>query len=141
MKNKIWIVISLVLLAAAILFACLWLHERNDRSDLKEAAQFEASASYADFVQYTQTGSEASYRQAVASFYAYEQSYYRCVEGTNKESNYLAANQMYGYLLLSPEKCQEHIAEIEEALALLSASIEDENAYLKMAHVVNILSE
>ena len=62
-------------------------------------------------------------------------------EGTNKSSNYAFCNEVYGCLVLSPEKSQKHIAEIIEVMEILAANVEDENGYLRMADLRNNMQE
>lgn len=141
MKTKTCVVISAILLVATIVFASLWYSVKNNKTDFKEMAQYEASTSYSSFVDFQSNSNESSYWQAVASFYSFEQSYYRYIEGANKSFNYIVSNEIYGYLLISPEKCQSHIEDVIEIMDLLSKNVEDENAYLKMSNLRNILDE
>ncbi len=141
MKSKSLAVLSVVLLIAAIVFACLWIHERNDRSDWKQTAQIEAGAAYDSFVEYQTHAHESSYRQAAASFYAFKQAYYRYTEDADKSYNYDVSNELYGFMVISPEKCQSHIAEITDIVKLLAENVDDENAYLLMAGLSAVMSE
>ena len=69
------------------------------------------------------------------------QAYYLLIDGTNKASNYVFCNEVYGHLVLSPEKSQKHIVEIIEVMEILSINVENEDGYLRMADLRNNMQE
>jgi len=60
-------------------------------------------------------------------------------QDTNKSTNSHYCNDFYGYLVLSPEECQAHISEVVEVLNILAKNVEDENGYIRMFELENLL--
>ena len=56
-------------------------------------------------------------------------------------SQYAFCNEVYGYLVLSPETSQKHMAEIIEVMEILSMNVENEDGYLRMADLRNNIQE
>ena len=60
-------------------------------------------------------------------------------EDTNKSTNYIFCNEVYGSLVLSPELSQTHIADIVYVMKILSENVMDENGYVRMSELRNML--
>ncbi len=144
MKNRIKTILIICLAASTLLFVFLWQSEKNEKSykdDVQLLAQSSARSSYEHFVEYQKNGDESSYWYGVADFRAFEQAYQLLIVNTNKNSDYLFCNEVYGLLVLTPEKCQERIADIIETMELLAKDVEDVNGYNKMSSLRNRLRE
>ena len=118
--------------ATTLIFGALWNKERNDKSEILLLAQASASDAYAQFSTYQRSGENSDYWHAVSAFRSFQQAYYLLVKDTNKVPNYVFCNEVYGSLILAPERSQTHISEITETMALLAENVEDENGYLLM---------
>lgn len=136
-KRRLTTIIIVCLTIFSLLFAVLWQRAENNKDDIRQLAQASASDAYSQFVDYQTNGEESSYWYGVAAFRSFEQAYYLLIDGTNKSSNYVFCNEVYGYLVLSPEKSQEHIVEIIEIMEMLSMNVENEDGYLRMADLRN----
>lgn len=141
MKKKIIPVLAICLAASTILLAMLWRSAENSKDDVRLLAQASAAEAYTHFVAYQTHGQTSSYWYGVAEFRSFENAYHLLTEGTNKATNYVFCNEVYGHLVLSPEKSQLHISEIVEVMEILSLDVEDENGYLRMADLRNNIQE
>lgn len=139
MKKKLLIILIAVLALTAVVFCVLWRQEATDNSQALSLAQSGAREALERFSDYQESGAESDYWDGVAAFRSFQQAYYLLVEGTNKIPNYTFCNEVYGCLLLSPEKSREHISEIISVMAILAADVRDENGYLAMAELRNVL--
>ena len=141
MKRKAAAILILCLTIFSLLFAVLWQRAENRKDDIRQLAQASASDAYSQFVEYQANGEVSSYWYGVAAFRSFEQAYYLLVDGTSKSSNYAFCNEVYGYLVLSPETSQKHMAEIIEVMEILSMNVENEDGYLRMADLRNNIQE
>ena len=141
MKKKFATILIICLTILSLLFGVLWQKAENNKDDIRELAQASASDAFSQFVEYQTTGEMSSYWHGVAAFRSFEQAYYLLVDGTSKSSNYAFCNEVYGYLVLSPEASQKHMAEIIEVMEILSMNVENEDGYLRMADLRNNIQE
>lgn len=139
MKKTILIILIIVLVIAVLLLLGLHGMSLHDDSDILLLAQYGAREAYTSFTDFKNNGEESDYLNGVASFYLFQQSYYLLVEETNKSANYIFCNEVYGSLILSPEQAKLHISEILEVMKILADNVRDENGYVKMAELRNIL--
>lgn len=141
MKKRLEIALSVFLIISIILLIALWGSAKHSKDDVRRLAQAGATDAYSNFLEYQTTGDESHYWYGVAGFRSFEQAYHLLTEGTNKSPNYTFCNEVYGYLVLFPEKCQNHIPEITEVMAVLASDVEDENGYIRMAELRNTMLE
>ncbi len=139
MKKHTCKVLIVCLIILALVFAFLWQTEKSNRDDLRLLAQASAKDAHSQFKEYQEMGHESSYWYGVAAFRSFEQAYYLLTEGTNKNINYTFFNQVYGALVLSPDKCQSHVAELVAATAVIANDIEDDNGFIRMSELYNLL--
>ena len=138
--RKKWMTALLVLLALSnAVFIGLWRAAEEDSSDVRALAQAGAAGALQMFREYRETGEESCWQYAVADFRSFQQAYYLLVEGTSRRGNYTFCNEVYGQLVLTPERSQRHVEELIEAMALLAEDVADENGYLRLAELRNDL--
>ena len=138
MKKRIEIIIIICLAISTLVFGVLWQSAEKNNEDIKLLAQSSAADAYTDFTDYQNNGHESSYWSGVANFRSFQQAYYLMTEGTNKSTNYIFCNEVYGYLVLSPEESQGHISEVIEVMEILAQNVEDENGYIRMSELRNL---
>lgn len=102
-------------------------------------AQAEANKTYTSFSAYQESGDDGDYWQGVAAFYAFQEAYGLLTEDTNKSTNRIFCNEVYGSLVLSPELSQAHISDIVYVMKILSENVMDENGYVRMLELRNTL--
>lgn len=141
MTKRYCVIIIVCFFMSTIAFCGLWLGAKYDKSEILLLAQEGANDAFIQFTQYQQTGDESYYWAGVASFRSFEQAYYLIVEGTNKTTNYIFCNEVYGSLVHAPERSRNHIAEIVAVMEALSYDVRDENAYLLMENLRNSLQQ
>ena len=139
MRRKIPAVLAVCLAATTLLFAFLWQREVRSHDETRALAQAGAADAYAHFAAYQETGEESDYWYGVAAFRSFAQAYHLLVEGTNKDTNYLFCNEVYGQLVLSPGDGRAHSSELVAVMEILAQDVEDENGYLRMSELRNLL--
>ncbi len=140
MKKGIAAILAVCFAVSALVFAFLWISEKNSKDDLRELAQAGATDAYAQFAMYRDNGDIRRYWDGVASFRTFQQAYLSLFQGTNSSSNYLICDEVYGYLIDEPEKSRIHIADIVNIMELFSQDIEDLNGHAQMLNLRNALS-
>jgi hypothetical protein len=141
-KKRLAIIAIFCLLITTAVFFGLWQSEKNNLSDVRQLAQISAASALDKFEEYRITNDESDYWYAVAEFRLFEQTYHRLVEQTtNKDGNYLFCNEVYGYLVLYPERSQSHINEIIDVMTILADNVTDDNGYLRMSDLRNTIQE
>ena len=139
MKKRFEAFLIVCLSISTLIFALLWQSQRNNKDDIRALAQASAADACIQFTEYQTDGCESSYWYGVAAFRSFQQAYHSLTEGTNKAANYTFCNEVYGYLVLSPEISQSYISEIIETMSILSLDVEDENGHIKMSELRNSL--
>ena len=139
MKRRIEIIIIICLVISTVVFGVLWQRAENNDKDIKSLAQTSAFQAYTQFLEYEKNGHESDYWYGVGDFRAFQQAYSLMTQDTNKSTNSHYCNDFYGYLVLSPEECQSHISEVVEVLNILAKNVEDENGYIRMFELENLL--
>ena len=140
-KVPVAAILASCLLVTTLVFFGLWQSARHDQSDLRRLAQAGASEAYQSFSDFQARGAQSDYWHGVAAFRSYENAYTLLTDGTNKAADRIFVNEIYGSLVLSPERSGQHIAELLEVLALLTEDVEDPNAYARMSDLRNFLQE
>ncbi len=110
------------------------------REDIRQMAQAGAANAYEQFVEYQTKGYRSSYWYGVAEFRAFQTAYHMLTEGTNKATNFTFCNEVYGSLVLAPEKSRKHMEEIVAVMEILSANVEDDTGYARMEELRHRLS-
>ena len=139
MKRRISPALCIVLFAAAVVFCVLWQTEKHDRSERKDFAQAEAGKAYASFLAYEETGHAEDYWGGVAAFSAFQDAYRILTEGTEKSTNGTFLNEIYGNLLVFPERGKNHISELVELMKILSENSMTESGEARMLALCNAL--
>ena len=139
LRKGISVILIVVLLLAAAAFFTLWQSEKRDTSAYEKMAQAGAAEAYRRFASYAEKGSDGDYWGGVAAFHTFYEAYSFLTEGRDKSANRAFCSEVYGSLLLSPERSKAHIPEIVDAMKLLSENVLDENGYVKMSELRNVL--
>ena len=139
MRNNVTTVLIICLAISTLIFAFLWNAEKNSKDDVKELAQASAVDAYTQFAIYQSHGDIIRYWDGVASFHSFQQAYLSIVQGTNQSCNSLICNEIYGYMIAEPEKCQNFIADIVSIMELLSKDVEDLTGHDQLFNLRNAL--
>ena len=132
MKKRIAVALIICLTVSTCAFAFLWNAERNSKSKLVELAQAEAVHAYIQFADYQNSGDIRRYWDGAAAFRAFQQAYRSAINSTDRAADYLICDEVYGYLIGEPEKCQTYIADIIGTMETLSKNVEDLNGHAQM---------
>ena len=139
MRKNITLILLICFILSTLAFGILWVKERNSQAAALLIARSSANDAYNSFKMYKNTGDESYYCYGVSAFRSFQQAYYLLVENTNKSTNYVFCNQIYGSLVLFPDRSQEHITELLQITELLSNNAKDENAYILMSNLRNVI--
>lgn len=139
MRKNLTKILTLCLAISTLVFAFLWMEEKNSKEDVKELAQAAAADAYMRFTEYRSQGDADSYWDGVASFRTFQQAYSSVVQGTNQAANALICEEVYGYLLAGPEESRSHIPDIVRTMGVLSEDVEDLNGHARMLELRNAL--
>ena len=139
MKKTVSFAIMIVLLLATIVFCVLWQKASNDHTELETLARSGASEAYTRFSDFETMGNESDYWGGVAAFRVFQEAYVALTEGN--DANRVFCNEVYGSLLLSPERSKACISDVIEVMKMLSEDVMDENAYLRMSELRNTLQQ
>jgi len=134
--KKLTALAAFLALAAAV-FACLWLWEKNDRSELETLCQTNAAIALQEFSAYRETGENGHYWDGVANFRAFLNSWLAASEETPPE--YVWFNSVYGFMILAPEKVQAAMDDLVAALEIVGADYTDPNGPLRISELNNRL--
>jgi len=141
MKKRLLIIIIVCLLATTVIFFGLWQQEKNNQAEMTSLCQASAASATNFFSNYQANGVDSDYWHAVAEFRVFEQSYGMLAEGTNKQANYTFSNEVYGYLVLYPERSKKHIDEIIDVMAIIAKDVTDGAGFVRMADLRNNIKE
>lgn len=140
MRKNLTKILTLCLAISTLVFAFLWMEEKNSREDVKELAQAAAVDAYERFTEYRSRGEASSYWDGVASFHAFQQAYSAMVQGTAQTTNSLICNEVYGHLLAGPEESRSHIVDIVQTMEVLAEDVEALSGHARMLELRNALA-
>ena len=83
MKQRIAAVCAVCFAISTLVFASLWVSEKNSKDDLRELAQAEARDAYMWFAIYQDSGDVRRYWNGVASFRVFQDAYRSIFQGTS----------------------------------------------------------
>ena len=135
--NKKWFMAFAVALAVATVFIGLWVYEKNDNSEIEQLCQINASQALSDFRKYEDSHSEGDYWQGVSNFKAFLNTWLTIEERSSAE--YLWCNSVYGFMVLQPEKVQQNMDKVLDALEIIGSDYTHPSGYLKIQELDNIL--
>lgn len=141
MKKRWYIPLLVAFTLCGAIFGILYGREMGRREERRQMAQASAANAYEEFVEYQRNGHSSSYWYGVAEFRAFQMAYHMLVEGTNKATNFTFCNEVYGSLVLAPEKSQENIDDIVDVMEILSVNVEDDAGYARMDELRHRLSQ
>lgn len=152
MKKRLPIILAAVFAVLAVVFLCLWQAERqNAFEESLRFAQNEAAAAQTCFEEYRDQGAERNYWFAVAEFRAFQQAFLAAAPEPGERAAswpyssdtwsivYITLSAVHADLTIHPERGQEHLDKIIEALSTAAADITDRNWELRMMELRNEL--
>ena len=139
MKNKLPYIIALVFALLALIFAGLWVHEKNKKTELTELlCENSIKESFEHFTAYKMEEADEEYWYGVADYNAFMKSYILLCDGEN-QSDRIEMNRAYGSMVIAPNDVKSNMDKLLEALELLSNDIYDSSAIIKLTEFNNAL--
>ena len=124
-QKKLSQVLCLILALLALVFAGLWLHEKQERTQQLEAlCQDSVRQAYEHFSAYETEQVAEEYWYGTAEFYSFLKAYTLLCDGAQQPDR-LALNRAYGSMVLAPEEVQAHPDGLLDALELLAEDLHD----------------
>jgi len=130
-NRKGYVILIAVLLCVSIVFACLWIAEKKDHSELEDLCVVSAYRAHDRFSRYLDSGSAYDYAYGVAELESFLNSYMSLVvlETGSTDPNCVYLNQLIGRLMNQPELTQEQKKMLVSISAGLKENIYDLNVY------------
>lgn len=141
MNKRYFIVLAACVLLVAVLasvFVTSSVQNVIAKNELTDTLKQYAGDAEADFSECARTGKESYYISAVSSFYAFQQTY---LSRLGSDSNYLFMNEVYGYLVLTPDEAKTHASELAEIMEILSEDPFNANGYHKLSVIRHTLNQ
>lgn len=98
----------------AVVFGALWQSAARDEGDLVAVAQASAIEAHARFSDLRDYGEESDYWGGVAAFHTFRAACPLLLEDAKTDRTF--CDEVYGALLLSPERAKEHIDALIDTL-------------------------
>ena len=141
MKTRWYIPLLAACIVCGVIFGVLHGRESGGRENIRQMAQTSAASACEEFAEYQRKGHDSNYWYGVAEFRAFQMAYHMLVEDTNKAPNFTFCNEVYGSLVLEPEKSRKHMEEIVAVMEILAADVEDDTGYARMDELRHRLSK
>jgi len=138
MNRRASAIIMAALLLLAVSFFFLWQRQQPKVPEMVQLCQNSAAAALEEFRQYEESVEEAHYWYGVGEFKSFLNAFSYLRED-NQQADYTYCNAVYGYMVLRPEKMQQNLPLLLEALELLGRDYTDPNGYLRMSMLKNQL--
>lgn len=129
MKMKMISTLLVVFVILSAVFGGLWLHEKNDQSDLELLCSSSAKQSCMFFQDYQEQGAESDYWYGVAEFHSFMSTWIMLHDG---DMDYIEFSRAYGSMAISPDKVKENMGKLLTALELFAADSSDVNGFLRL---------
>ena len=128
MKKRNWI-IGVPIIILALLCIVLWRQKEVEREKMESLCECSAAMALEKFTSYSETGKESDYIGGVAEFRSFMTAYLFLNDNVGN-AEYTWCNTVYGDMVLSPEKVQNDVQGLINALGYLSKGYDDPNGYL-----------
>lgn len=138
-RKKLAAVLLVLSLFLNILLAGLWQYEKRNEEKLEQfctAAAYGARECFADYAHY---GKTVCYWQGVAEYRGFMQAYYLLMDG-KKGGNYSSCSELYSNLLYEQERVEPYLEELRRAMRMLAEDIYDDNAFLEIDKLNNLIA-
>ena len=135
MQRRILTILATAALLAAVVFGALWQSAARDDGDLVAVAQAGAIEAHARFSDLRDYGEESDYWGGVAAFHTFRAACTLLLE----EADRTFCDEVYGALLLSPERAKEHIDALIDTLEPLTRDVCDPTGWQRMMALRDVL--
>lgn len=131
MNKCVFLLSSLAFALAAVVFCALWQRAAHGTAQLEALAQSSAREAYTRFSDYQEHGHDSDDWGGVAAFHCFQSAYTLLAE--DADANRAFCSEVYGCLLIFPDRAKAHMAEIAAGMQALFDDIRDKTAYLRMS--------
>ena len=140
MQKRIPIVLAAAAVLAAVVFGALWQSAARDDGDLVAVAQsgaIEAHARFSDFLEY---GEESDYWGGVAALHTFRAACTLLLEDPDRAADRTFCDEVYGALLVTPERAQDQIDALIDAMEPLTTDVRDRTGWQRMSALRDALT-
>ena len=138
MQKRIPIVLAAAAVLAAVVFGALWQSAARDNGDLVAVAQ--AGAIEARFSGFLEYGEESDYWGGVAALHTFRAACTLLLEDADRAADRTFCDEVYGALLVTPERAQEQIDALIDAMEPLTTDVRDRTGWQRMAALRDALT-
>ena len=140
MQKRIPIVLTAAALLAAVVFGALWQSAARDDGDLVAVARSGAIEAHTRFSDFRGYGEESDYWGGVAAFHTFRAACTLLLEDADRAADRTFCDEVYGALLVTPERAQEQIDALIDALEPLTTDVRDRTGWQRMAALRDALT-
>lgn len=140
MAKRSLTVLAIAAVLAAVVFGALWQSTARDDGDLVAVARSGAIEAHARFSDFLESGEESDYWGGVAALHTFRAACTLLLEDSDRAADRTFCDEVYGALLVTPERAQEHIDALIAALEPLTKDIRDRTGWQRMAALRDALA-
>ena len=121
-----------------VLAFAMWLRGEKEHEKMENLCMTSARMAWQSFEEYASTGDNAEFWYGVGDFRSFMTAYLY-LNDNEADPNYLYCNEVYGWMVLNPDKVKEDMHVLNSALWILSEDYTDPNGYNLMSVLANVL--
>ena len=133
-------ILTAAALLAAVVFGALWQSAARDNGDLVAVAQAGAIEAHARFSGFLEYGEESDYWGGVAALHTFRAACTLLLEDPDRAADRTFCDEVYGALLVTPERAQEQIDALIDAMEPLTTDVRDRTGWQRMAALRDALT-
>ena len=134
MKKNVFVIAAAIVLLL-VCFVSLFKFRDSVRENFELMCTVSITSALEHFEAYSSSAKESDYIAGVAEFRSYMTAYHFVMD-ENSDTDYVWCNILYGYMTLSPEKVQSHVAELVKALEYLAEDFDHPGGF-NLIHNLN----
>lgn len=127
MKKYCWIT-GVLIVFLTVLCVVLWQQKGAEHTKMENLCQSSAAMALENFINYKTSDNESDYVSGVAEFRSFMTAYL-FLSDNNANAEYIWCNIVYGEMTLHPEKVQNNIQRLIDALKYLSKDYDNPNGF------------
>ena len=140
MAKRIPIALTVAAVLVAVVFGALWQSAARDDGDLVAVARSGAIEAHTRFSDFREYGEGSDYWGGVAALHTFRAACTLLLEDSDRAADRTFCDEIYGALLVTPERAQEHIDALIDTLEPLTKDVRDRAGWQRMAALRDALA-
>ena len=138
MKKHAWMIGLVIIVALSVCCFMFWRQAKVEHSKMVDLCQTSVRQSLENFKKYSAKGEDYLYTYGVAEFRSFMDAYLYLNDNVS-DTEYRYCNIIYGEMALNPEKIQENLQGLIDALEILADDYTNPNGYIRLNELGNLL--